>query len=234
MSKYQDHPVNQRFRKVYEELEKRNLIKGKSDIANQLGTYNHIINSILKGQRNVTIDQLRQLFNKYQVDANYLFGLSDSMFAEEDLLTIDRSELQYASTANITLIPHKALAGNAIDTNEMMQQDDLLRFSIPNMSGSLIGVEISGDSMMPTLANGDLVVCEEVERGETIRENHIYVIVTDVVVAKRVQQIRTEGTITQLRLISDNNAVYKPYDLDLGEVNHLFKVKCRLTSYGLG
>ncbi len=234
MSKYKDHLVNQRFKKVFEELEKRNLIKGKSDIANQLGTYNHIVNSILKGQRNVTVDQLKQLFNIYQIDANYLFGLSDTMFVDEALTSIDKNELHYAPNANITLIPHKALAGVAIDTNEISQQEDLPRFSVPSMNGNLIGVEISGDSMMPTLANGDIVVCEEVERGDALRENNIYVIVTDVVVAKRIQQIRSEKGLTRLKLISDNSTVYKPYDLDLSEINHLFKVKCRLTSYGLG
>ena len=35
MSKYQDHIVNQRFKSIYEHLESRNLIIGKSDIANE-------------------------------------------------------------------------------------------------------------------------------------------------------------------------------------------------------
>ena len=56
MGDFSDHIVNQRFKIVFQELEKQNLIKGKSDIAKKLGTYNHVINSILKGQRNITVD----------------------------------------------------------------------------------------------------------------------------------------------------------------------------------
>lgn len=234
MSKHQESLVNQRFKEVYQELEHRSLIKGKSDLANELGTYNHIINSILKGQRNVTIEQLNLLFFKYKVNANFIFGLNDTMFMEQTLNVVHKSQLHYEPNANIVLIPHKALAGHAIDTNSIIDQPDLPRFSVPNLKGELIGVEISGDSMYPTLVNGDIVVCEAIERGEALRENHIYVVVTDVVVAKRIQQIKDDGQVKSLRLISDNNSVYKPYDLNLEDISQLLRVKCRLTAHGMG
>ncbi|MEM9849227.1 MAG: S24 family peptidase [Bacteroidota bacterium] len=233
MSKYQDHTVNQRFRAVYEALENLNLIKGKSDIANELGTYNHIINSILKGQRNITIDQMSQLFDRYGVNANYLFGLSDEMFTEGgDIASLSMDERDFSGKPNITLISHKALAGNAVPATELVEEERP-KFSVPGMQGNLLAVEISGDSMMPTLMNGDIVICERVERDEPIRENQVYIIVTDTVVAKRVQQVKSNGTIQKLRLISDNSNVYKPYELELEEVLQMLKVKCRLTAHGM-
>ncbi|MEM8523283.1 MAG: S24 family peptidase [Bacteroidota bacterium] len=230
MSKYQDHIVNQRFKSVYENLEDRNLIKGKSDIANELGTYNHIINSILKGQRNVTIDQLNQLFSKYDINANYLFGLSDKMFLNGEIATQPISARKYGERANITMTSHKALAGDALSITE---KEEAQKFSVPGMQGDLLAVEISGDSMMPTLMNGDIVICEKVERGDSIRENQVYVVVSDTVVAKRVQQIKKNGVLNKLRLISDNSSVYQPYELALEEVTQLLQVKCRLTSHGM-
>lgn len=80
MADFINNIVNQRFRHVFHELEKYNIIKGKSDIAKKLGTYNHVINSILKGQRNITVDQLNKLFDIYGVNANYLFGKSEDLF----------------------------------------------------------------------------------------------------------------------------------------------------------
>ena len=68
MGNFSENIVNQRFRQVFQELEKYNLIKGKSDIAKKLGTYNHVVNSILKGQRNITVDQLNKLFEIYQIN----------------------------------------------------------------------------------------------------------------------------------------------------------------------
>ncbi|MEK7256888.1 MAG: S24 family peptidase, partial [Bacteroidota bacterium] len=83
MADFTENIVNQRFKNVFEELEKTNRIKGKSDLAKKLGTYNHVVNSILKGDRNVTVEQLHKLFDSFDVDANYLFGLAENLFRGE-------------------------------------------------------------------------------------------------------------------------------------------------------
>ncbi|NRB61511.1 MAG: S24 family peptidase [Saprospiraceae bacterium] len=237
MGNFSDHIVNQRFSQVFQELEKRNIIKGKSDIAKKLGTYNHVINSILKGQRNITVDQLNKLFDHFSINANYLFGISLQMFLPNAEITggipaRDKEERQFGRSGNIVLAPLRALAGDAIN-QESNNNDNLPRFSIPGLDGNLIAVEISGDSMLPTITNGDLVICEKLRRGAPIRDNHVYVVVTDVVVAKRVQQIKSGTPSGKLRLISDNDVVYKPYEVDLEEVKQILEVKCRLTSYAI-
>lgn len=238
MSDFSDNIVNQRFRKVFLELERHNLIKGKSDIAKKLGTYNHVINSILKGQRNITVDQLHKLFEYYGVDANYLFGLADDMFLDGYSLSGEiparpMDERQRGGRENITLVPERALAGYALEYQDNGFLDSLQKFSIPGMEGQLIGFEISGDSMMPTITNGDVAICEPIERGSPLRDNHVYVIVTDVVVAKRIQQIREGNELVGLRLISDNGSVYKPYEVELEDIRQVLKVKCRLTTHAI-
>ncbi|MFK7937700.1 MAG: helix-turn-helix transcriptional regulator [Saprospiraceae bacterium] len=234
MADFSDNVVNQRFRAVFSVLEDHNLIKGKSDIAKQLGTYNHVINSILKGQRNITVDQLNRLFETYRINANYLFGNSDEMFIQgnipDSIPTRSLRERSIGGRMNITLVPARALAGYAMEHQEGEFLQNLQKFSIPNMDGELTAFEISGDSMMPTITSGDIVVCEPVERGEPLRDNHVYVIVSDVVVAKRIQQNKDSN---QLRLISDNDVVYKPYEIDMEEVRQILKVKCRLTNYAI-
>ncbi|MEZ5039352.1 MAG: S24 family peptidase [Saprospiraceae bacterium] len=238
MSDFSDNIVNQRFNEVFNSLEKFNLIKGKSDLAKKLGTYNHVINSILKGQRNITVDQLQKLFYAYGIDANYIFGSGDDMFigghpSFGDIPTRSFMDRQIGGRENITLVPSKALAGYATELQDDKFLQNLQKFSIPNLSGELMAFEISGDSMTPTITNGDIVVCEAIERGNPLRDNHVYVIVTDVVVAKRIQQVRDGHTVTQLNLISDNDAVYKPYPVELEEIRQILKVKCRLTSYAI-
>jgi len=238
MSDFSDNIVNQRFNRVFQELEKYNLIKGKSDLAKKLGTYNHVINSILKGQRNITVDQLQKLFISYGIDANYIFGSSDDVFidgypAYGEIPTRSLLERQSGARENITLVPAKAMAGYATELQDDKFLQNLQKFSIPNMPGELMAFEISGDSMTPTITNGDVVVCEAIERGSPLRDNNVYVIVTDVVVAKRIQQVREGNTVTGLNLISDNDAVYKPYPVELEEIRQILKVKCRLTSYAI-
>ncbi len=236
MGKFSDDIVNQRFRNAFEELEKNRHIKGKSDIAKQLGTYNHVINSILKGERNITVEQLYKLFEIYQIDANYLFGFSGQMFREENedgaLPVRSLDDRQFFGRMNITLVPNRAMAGYALEHQDDSFLSELPRFSIPNLEGRLIAFEISGDSMYPTITNGDIVICEPLDREDPIRDNNVYVVVTDVVVAKRIQQVR-DGGLAQLRLISDNNAVYKPYEVDLEDIRQILRVRCRLTTYAI-
>ena len=202
MASFLENLVNQRFRKVYTALEEQNKIKGKSDIAKQLGTYNHVINSILKGKRNITVDQLNKLFELYNVNANFIFGSSDQIFTDGDIPTHSMGDKIFGSRKNITLVPQRALAGYAVEFENPTYTESLQQFSIPGLDGQLIAFEISGDSMSPTITNGDLVVCEPVERGEPLRDNAVYVIVTDVVVAKRIQQIKQGNRVTELQLIS--------------------------------
>ena len=237
MADFSNNIVNQRFRLVYQELEKLNLIKGKSDIAAQLGTYNHVINSILKAQRNITVEQLNKLFEIFHVNANYLFGLSEEIFMEgfghTDFQVRSINEKKMSGRRNITLVPDKAIAGYATQHQDAEYLESLQKFSIPGLDGDLVAFEISGDSMMPNITNGDVVVCEPVERGEPLRDNHIYVVVTDVVVAKRIQQIREGSHIISLNLISDNGSVFKPYQVDVEEVQQILRVKCRLTTHAI-
>ncbi|MGH1435781.1 MAG: S24 family peptidase [Lewinella sp.] len=243
MSKFSDSIVNQRFVQVYKLLEDKHLIRGKSDLAKHLGTYNHVINSILQGKRNLTVDQIHQLCDTYEIDANYLFGLDVPPFmanpgSERELPTGGTNEMVNNGRQNIKLVPQKALAGYALDFQAPTYFQELPSFSIPGMSGELLAFPVSGDSMLPTITNGDLVICEALEKPldgtfPVIRDNEVYVIVSDVVVVKRIQQLKTDGLVTQLRLISDNASVYQPYQLDLEEIKQVLRVKRRLTDHAI-
>jgi hypothetical protein len=228
MGEFSDNIVNQRFRKIFSELEKSTLIRGKSDIAAKLGTYNHVINSVLKGERNITVEQMGKLIDLYNLRADFLFGISDEMFVD-GIAVRPSAERSFSGRQNITLVPDRALAGYATAVGTPQYLADFPRFSLPNMDGKLLAFEISGNSMEPTITSGDTVVCEPLERGEPIRDNQIYVVVTDVVVAKRVQQVKNDGQLSGFNLISDN-AFFKPYSVTTEEVRQLLRVKCRLTT----
>ena len=231
MNKFSQHIVNQQFRKVYEFLKEREMIRSKSDIAGKLDTYNHVINNILNGKRNLTLDQLRYLIEVYRVNGNYMLGVEpDRMFLHEEVPT---ATFANEGKQNITLYPNRIRAGYALP-GEQHRERDFPRFSVPGLEApDLKAFEIEGDSMAPTITNGDLVVCESVESGAEVRDNHVYVIVTDVAVAKRVQVIRRTPENTVLRLHSDNSAVYQPYEVSDSEILEILKVRCRITSYAI-
>jgi transcriptional regulator with XRE-family HTH domain len=230
MSAFSDSTTNRRFNEVYETLKAEKKFKNKTEMAQRLGTYNHVVNLILKGERGVTVEQIGKLCEVFGIDANYLMGFSDVMY-KSDATFVKASPS--AHRLNITLVPRKALAGYAMNPGDWAFLDSLQKFSVPGLEGDLTAFEISGDSMLPTITNGDVVICEPIERGEPIRDNQVYVVVTDVVVAKRIQQLKHGAKVTKLRLISDNGEVYRPYDVDLEEVQQILRVKCRLTSHSI-
>lgn len=237
MADFSKNIVNQRFREVYRLLEKESRIKGKSDLAKHLDTYNHVVNSILNGKRNLTVDQINLLCDHFQINANYMFGTEEDMFQVgspiSDLPTRGMGDRHYEGRNNITLVPRKAMAGYALSLDDRHFLEGLQKFSVPSMEGQLLAFEISGDSMLPNITNGDIVICEPIERDEPLKDNAVYVIVTDVVVAKRIQQIKSGARLSQLRLISDNDVIYKPYLVELEEIRQILRVKSRLTDYGI-
>jgi plasmid maintenance system antidote protein VapI len=230
MSAFSDNITNRRFIKVYETLKAEKKFKNKTDLAQRLGTYNHVVNLILKGERGMTLEQIGKLYEAFGIDANYLMGYSDTMYKSDATFAKGTTSMH---RLNITLVPRKALAGYAMNPGDWAFLDSLQKFAVPGLEGDLTAFEISGDSMLPTITNGDVVICEPVERGEPIRDNQVYVVVTDVVVAKRIQQLKQGAKVTKLRLISDNGEVYHPYDVDLEEVQQILRVKCRLTSHAI-
>lgn len=242
MSEFLTNTVNLRFRQVYKQLEKDGQIKGKSDIAERLGTYNHVIGDILKGKRNLTVEQINKLVDLFGINANFLFGNSDQMFMHHHsdgnaVPSFSFAEKILDGRNNITLVPQKAMAGYAIGVaQDPDYMNQFKRFSIPGIEGDLLAFEISGDSMLPNITDGDIVICERVqpEAGQLrLKENTVYVIVSDDIVAKRVQQVREGGELARLRLISDNDAFYKPYEVDIENVKQILQVKFRLTDYGV-
>jgi hypothetical protein len=238
MADFSKNSINQRFKEVFESLLKEGRIKGKSDLADNLDTYNHVINAVLNGKRGLTVEQIKLLCEHFSLNANYLFRPEEDMFlgghAVSDVPTRPMHEVRRDDGRNnITLVPLKAVAGYANGFGDPNFLEGLQKFSVPGLEGQLTAFEISGDSMLPNITNGDIVVCEQLEPNEPLKDNAIYVIVTDVVVAKRIQQVKKGNRLVQLNLISDNDKIYKPYPVELEEVRQLLRVKCRLTHYGI-
>ena len=76
--------INDRFKEMFYNLTKSGLIKSKSQLAGELGTYNHIISAILNGKRSPTLEQLSRLITKYNLDANYFFYKSPYILPDQD------------------------------------------------------------------------------------------------------------------------------------------------------
>jgi phage repressor protein C with HTH and peptisase S24 domain len=91
---------------------------------------------------------------------------------------------------------------------------------------------IQGNSMAPTIANGDMVICRELEPFENIEENELYAVITTTgaVMIKRVQKVKwnRNSQIRQLNLASDNEIEEPTFQISGYNIRTLLKVEQRL------
>ncbi len=230
--------LNQRFIQVYEELKKRGAIvknsreKSKTAFADQLGTKGHIIDKWLRGERKITYDQAKALCQNFGVSEAYMFQGKGIPFPHKKSLPAPEQKL--ADVLNIPFSPNilftnvEAFSSNTVGV-DLLEENQ--RFHIPGVFGDLVAFNINGNSMSPTIASGDMVICMPLENNQDLKDNEVYAVVANNSVwVKRVQRCYDRhGRWTHVKLISDNHDEFDPFLVELGEVRKLLKVKRRLT-----
>ncbi|MEM6966841.1 MAG: S24 family peptidase [Bacteroidota bacterium] len=229
--------LNRRFKLVYQKLIARAAIvkndrsRSQSAFAERLGTKGHIINAYLQDKRKITYEQVKLLCTHYSVNEAYMFQGIGQPFSKTKL---PDPEQRLAMVLGINFSPNilftsvEAFASNTIGV-DLLEENEWFR--IPGVNGDLVAFNINGNSMMPTISSGDMVICSPLENTNELIDNEIYAVVTNQSVwVKRVQRrYNRHNYWTHLRLISDNHEEYDPFIIEINEVRRLLKVKRRLT-----
>ena len=129
----------------------------------------------------------------------------------------------------ISVVPKKAEAGYLLarDVEDTMVEQETL--SIPGLRGgkTVRAFEVSGNSMQPTLNQGDLVVATCTERLDLIQPKHVYVVVAH----DRIMVKRLRGPVKRnepIELLSDNR-FYDPFILPQNDLKELWQVQAVVT-----
>lgn len=138
-------------------------------------------------------------------------------FSPPKVVTVDRHGRE-----NVVLVPVRARAGYLAGYGDTEFIETLPAFSLPGLThGTFRAFEIGGPSMVPTLNDSDIVVGRYVESFSEVRDDRVYIVVTqrDGIVAKRViNRVTREG---KLILNSDNQKLrdeFPPIIVDPEEV----------------
>ena len=125
----------------------------------------------------------------------------------------------------IIVVPRKAEAGYLLarDVDDTTEEPETL--SIPGILGgrTVRAFEVSGNSMQPTLNQGDLVVATCTERLDLIQPKHVYVVVAH----DRIMVKRLRGPVKRnepIELLSDNR-FYDPFILPQNDLKELWQVQ---------
>ncbi len=230
--------VSQRFVKCHNKLREEKRIKSSRQFAISLDYLPQSLSEILKGRRDVTIELLRKAIEVYKVNPVYIMTGNGPMFMTEESHQNFRVLTAITNPEDEELIVHVPLPAQAVYAAELGDPSfvqDLPSFSLPDYKyrvGTHRSFDVPGDSMEPTLFEGDKVICSFLEPSlwETgIKDNFAYVIVTrsDVVV-KRINNYLQESK--EIELVSDNN-FYERYRVPMKDLKELWYVRARITPF---
>lgn len=230
--------VTQRFIKCHDQLREENRIRSSRQFALSLEYLPQSLSEILKGRRDVTIELLRKAVETYKINPVYIYTGEGPMFmSEEDhksfrVLTIVTNAQE---DERIVHVPVPAQAGYAGEMTNPTFVQDLPTFTLPDYKykvGTHRSFDVAGDSMEPTLFEGDKVICSYLEPTlweSSLKDNYVYVIVTrgDVVVKRCYNRLKTDKV---LELESDNN-FYEPYKVSVGDIREIWYVRAKISPF---
>ena len=230
--------VTQRFVKCIEQLRQENRVRSSRQFALSLDYLPQSLSEIHKGRRDVTIELLRKAIELYKMNPVYIYTGEGPMFMTEEsqkdfrVLTIVTNS---SDDEHIVHVPVPAQAGYANEMGDPTFIQDLPTFTLPDYkykSGTHRSFDVAGDSMEPTLFEGDKVVCSFVEPTlwqTSLKDNYVYVIVTrgDIVVKRVYNRLRTD----QLLELHSDNGYYDAYTLNQGEIREIWYVRAKISPF---
>lgn len=226
--------VTERLIHCINALKEKNKIKSIRQLALSVDYHPQNLNDLMKGKRDATVDLIRVVVDKYNINPHYLFTGSGTMFIEDTAENTSSCKI-HDSIEKILYVPTAAHAGYIDQFNDPVYQEDLVSFSLPDYKfqhGIYRCFDIVGDSMEPSLFAGDKVVCSFIDSNNlfsSVRNNFVYVVVTDggIVVKRVINKIRENNS---LELMSDNG-FYPSYDIPLSEVREIWHVEVKISPY---
>lgn len=231
--------VTQRFINCHNKLLADNVVRSSRQFALSIEYLPQSLGEILKSRRDVTIEVLRKSIALYKFNPVYIFTGDGAMITSDPDSGADKPPvtviLDEKEDEQIVHVPISAQAGYGGQLHDPEYFGELPTFTLPDMrfsKGTFRCFDVAGDSMEPTLFQGDKIVCSFIERESlihAIKDNYVYVIVTnnDVLVKRVVNKIADSGCI---ELFSDNS-YYDPYPMEISEVKEMWYVKVKISPF---
>jgi len=230
--------VTQRFINCHDKLKEDGKVRSSRQFALALDYLPQSLSEVLKGRRDVTIELLRRAVEEYDINPMYVFTGEGTMFHAGDgnrgfrLLTVVTDA---QNDERIVHVPVPAQAGYAGENLDPLFFEELPTYTLPDYKyrvGTHRSFDVAGDSMEPTLFEGDKAVCSYLEPGlweTSLKDNYVYVVVTrgDVVVKRVFNKIKSERC---LELRSDND-FYQPYKMPIGDVREIWYVRAKISPF---
>lgn len=235
--------VNERFFDCIHMLKSRKVIHSDREFALAIGISPSNLGDIKAHRRSVTIEILNRALDKFGINSAHIISGTGKPFVNQDASDAPGKVKEVIMVAtqdtsgNVTvpLINHKAAANfmTGYQTQEFFEeQESILLPDYMIKDGQCYAVQVSGDSMEPTLMGDDWVICRLLDNNEyrSITDGGVYVVVSQ---DRGIQVKRIRNRLHQygyIRCLSDNPK-HEPFDIPENELLQIWKVEWHLRSY---
>ncbi|MGB3589668.1 MAG: S24 family peptidase [Tunicatimonas sp.] len=235
--------VNERFFECIHMLKSRKEISSDREFALAIEISPSNLGDIKANRRSVTIEILNRALDKFKINSAYIIsGLGQPFVSKEsgNLPTKTKEVIMVATqdtegNTTVPLINHKAAANfmTGYQTQEFFEErESILLPDYMIKNGQCYGVQVSGDSMEPTMMEDDWAICRLLDNSayRNIADGGVYVIVSH---DRGIQIKRIRNRLHQygyIRCLSDNPK-HAPFDIPEEELLQIWKVEWHLRSY---
>jgi len=190
--------------------------------------------SQLEGEKNgISYDVFKAIVSAFNVNPVWLMDGVGTMYGNDNAASTSRGAIPLVvqvdkdDEENIVMVDRKAAAEYLQHQQDPDFISKLPSFRLPGFYGkSFRAFEITGDSMLPGINPGDMIVGSYVESLNEIRNGSVYIVVTHdgSIVAKRVTALGND--IYELK---SDNVVYEPYAVKAEDIAQIWKAESRIT-----
>ncbi len=225
-------------------LKSRNEINSDREFALSIDVSPSNLGDIKANRRSVTLEILNRAADRFDINSAYIVTGAGRPFnkrGERPAPVAPTREVVVVATQDtngnttVPLINHKAAATfvAGYQSQEWFEeQDSILLPSYMIKEGQCYALQVSGDSMEPTLLQDDWVICRLLDSADYryLSDGEVYVVVSE---QKGIQIKRVRNRLHQygvIRCLSDNPK-HDTFDIPESELLQIWKVEWHLRSH---
>ncbi len=230
--------VTERFLTCLNKLKEDGKIRSSRQFAINLDYLPQSLSEIQKGRRDVTIELLRKAVETYSMNPVFLLTGEGAHFINgEDhddfrTLTVVTDDLEEERIVHVPVPAHAGYVGEILDPQFLQS---LPSYSLPDYKykiGTHRSFDIAGDSMEPTLFEGDKVVCSFIEPSlwpSAVKDNYVYVVVTRGELLTR--RVFNKIKESNLLLLASDNEFYEVQSIPKEEIREIWYVRAKISPF---
>lgn len=204
----------------------------QQEFSSRIGITQGALSQLEAQKSNLSLDSLLKINRAFRVDCNWLVTGEGDIFVREnkpEAAQLGEDNIHFSREGCIPLIRGEAHAGYIENYLDEKYLDTLEVYKIPGYeTGGYRLFEVEGDSMIPSIHPGEIVVTERLADFSRIENGALCIVVAEEgIVAKRTYIYEEDRNVL---ILKSDNPEYKTYSIPIENVREVWRVRAKITN----